>query len=324
MSEFVLKPASRGIIRPLVGFFGLSGSGKTLSALLYARGLVGPNGKIALVDSETGRGSLFSDLVKYEVVDITPPFTPARYQQAFEVAEAGSDIVVMDSLSHEWDGEGGVLEWHEKELQRMAGDNWEKREKCSQAAWVAPKAAHKKFVQRMLRAKGGVVCCLRGERKTRIGKGDNNKTTISTDDFASAIFDQRFFFEMLVNFETVTKDRGGPGGFVRVQRLPHPTAAVLLPGPDEQVSVKHGELMAAWCANPNRLTGQPPKPAEDPEVTRLKREIWELTKAKHNGSRRGLNQWLIDETLISDTEVIETMPKSRLEETLAKVKLKLQ
>ena len=78
MSEFTIKKATRQGVKPLIGMYGKSGSGKTMSALLLARGLAGASGRVVLIDSESGRGSIFADLIPggYSVVDIEPPFSP--------------------------------------------------------------------------------------------------------------------------------------------------------------------------------------------------------------------------------------------------------
>src|SRR5690242_16211194 len=99
MSGFEIKPATRAAVKPLVGLFSESGCGKTYSSLLLARGLVGPTGKIVLIDSESRRGSLYADVLPggYEVLDLEPPFSPARYSQALDAAEkSGAGIVVID------------------------------------------------------------------------------------------------------------------------------------------------------------------------------------------------------------------------------------
>ncbi len=289
MSEFEIKPASRTGVKPLVGMYGKSGSGKTMSALLFARGLAGPNGKICLLDSESGRGSLFADIIPggYSVIEIGPPFSPERYQEAFEVAEKSADVVVIDSLSHEHTGEGGVLDMQEAELDRMAGDNWQKREACKMAAWIKPKMAHKKFLGRILRCRCALICCLRGEEKTHITK-DQGKSKVITDEFSSPIFDPRFLFELLVNFETVQIE--GKGGFVIPRKITHPAIEALLPKRDERIGVKHGEAMAAWAKSPGPIgsaqtttpatstTTAPAAPKQTPAMLDLKKRL--AAKAK--------------------------------------------
>lgn len=271
MSDFTVKPATRQGIKPLVGFYGKSGSGKTFSALLFARGLAGPKGRIALVDSENGRGSLFADIVPggYGVIDLDAPFSPQRYQDAIAAAEQNADVVVVDSLSHEWSGENGVLDMQDAELDRMAGDDWKKREACKMAAWIKPKLAHKQMVMRLLRCKTALICCLRGEEKTHMAKGDDGKNKVITDQFSSPLFDPRFIFELLLNFETLARD--GVGGFVVPRKITHPSIRELLPGPDQQITIAHGEALARWCAAPGKSPVAPP-PIDPMEV--VKKKLW--------------------------------------------------
>jgi hypothetical protein len=93
---------------------GPSGSGKTYSALLIARGLA-PEGRIAMIDTERGSGELYSELLEYDVAPLAPPFTPDRYIELIREAEAsGYGVLVIDSLSHAWAGEGGILDMHDK------------------------------------------------------------------------------------------------------------------------------------------------------------------------------------------------------------------
>ena len=335
-----LKQASRKGVKALVGLYGKSGSGKTLTSLFLARGLVGPEGKIALIDTESGRGSIFADIVPggYSVIDFDSPFSPGAYTEAIESAEKQADVIVVDSLSHEWSGVGGILDWQDKELDRMAGDNWSKRETCKMAAWIKPKQAHKRFIDRLLRLKCPLICCLRGEEKTHIDKGAaGEKTKVITDQFSSPIFDQRFIFEMLINFETVARknDKSGlmEGGFVVPRKITHPSVAPLLPKENEQLGIKFGEALAAWCASagsprPVSLPASvstPQKPSQvNPGAKTLKElevELWTVLKSVRKPGLKswdasGANQWLWDEAILSDTEAAPNLTPIRFSEVI--------
>ena len=324
MSDFEIRPATRQGVKPLVGFYGKSGSGKTMSALLLARGLAGPAGRVVLIDSENGRGSIFADMIPggYGVMDIDAPFSPDRYQQAIATAEKSADVVVVDSMSHEWSGEGGVLDMQDKELDRMAGEDWGKRERCKMAAWIKPKLAHKMMIQRLLRCSTALICCLRGEEKTHSGKDEKGKTVVITDEFSSPLFDQRFIFEMLINFETIAHD--GVGGFVIPRKITHPSVAALLPGANQQITIATGEALARWCAAPGAAQAplaakSPAKPKDD--LASLKRELWALLKDKHGGDKAALQKWVTDELGID--VLLETMEAAGLAEVLAAAKKKL-
>ena len=154
--SFEIRQATRQGVKPLVGFYGKSGSGKTMSALLFARGIVGASGRIVLIDTENKRGSIFADLIpgSYKTLDLDAPFSPDRYQEAIAEAEKVADAIVIDSMSHEWSGEGGVLDWAEEELQRMGGgDNNKMR------SWIKPKMSHKQMIMRLFRCKCALICC---------------------------------------------------------------------------------------------------------------------------------------------------------------------
>ena len=101
-------PATKKRAKLRLALSGPSGSGKTWSALRLASGL---GGKIAVIDTERGSASLYSDAFRFDVCEIEPPYTPERYIEAIHTAEAaGYDVLVIDSLSHAWAGEGGILE----------------------------------------------------------------------------------------------------------------------------------------------------------------------------------------------------------------------
>lgn len=319
--SFEIKQATRTGVKMLAGLYGKSGSGKTLSALYLARGLAGPSGKVRLIDSESGRGSLFADIVPggYEVIEIDPPFSPERYQQAFELAEDGASAVVIDSLTHEHNGEGGVLDMQEAELKRMAGDDYRKREACKMAAWIKPKMEHKKFIQRILRSKVPLICCLRGEEKTHMVKEDG-KNNVVTDEFSSPLFDPRFLFELLVNFETIQRD--GKGGFVVPRKVTHPDIANLLPRDNQQLSIAHGEALAKWCSSGTAPKAEPVADARKGLIA----AIWSAGKSVRGTEKSwdGFEIWALGNKLISDTETIKTLPESRLEEVLRGTKSLLE
>lgn len=108
------KKAIRKQAKLRLALCGPSGSGKTYSALLIAQGLA-PDGRIALIDTERGSGELYSHLADYDAAPLAPPFTPERYIRLIREAEqSGYAVLIIDSLSHAWTGEGGVLDMHDK------------------------------------------------------------------------------------------------------------------------------------------------------------------------------------------------------------------
>ena len=98
-----------------LGLQGPSGSGKTYSALLLANGLSDDWNKIAVIDTENGSADLYAHLGNYQVLQLTKPFTPERYIEAIETCEKqGMKVVIIDSISTEWEGSGGILENHSR------------------------------------------------------------------------------------------------------------------------------------------------------------------------------------------------------------------
>lgn len=292
--SFTIKPATRTGVKPLVGFYGKSGSGKTMSALLFARGLAGPKGRVTLIDSESGRGAIFADLIPggYGIIDLDAPFSPDRYEQAIAAAEAESEVVVVDSMSHEWAGEGGVLDMADAELERMGGgDNNKMR------SWIKPKMAHKQMVMRLLRCRVALICCLRGEEKTHISK-DGGKSKVITDDFSSPLYDPRFIFEMLLNFETVARD--GVGGYVVPRKITHPDIAALLPVDGEQIGEKHGAALAQWCIGGVKLAAQPTAPSDEKKTA--ENDLWAAGKPVRGADWASFKVWMLENALIPDAQ----------------------
>ena len=105
-----LQKASRKKVKIKMGLQGPSGSGKTYSSLLIANGLCNDWSKIAVIDSENHSSELYSNLGAYNVLQITPPFTPEKYIEAIQVCEkAEMEVIIIDSITHEWEY---IIEFH--------------------------------------------------------------------------------------------------------------------------------------------------------------------------------------------------------------------
>lgn len=174
--KFAHRKAVRGKIPLLIGLYGPSGSGKTYTALRLATGIVEVSGgPIFFVDTENGRAKHYADRFDFEHVPFDPPYPPTAYLQAFRYCvEQGAGIIIADSMSHEHEGEGGVLDWHEAEIDRMLGNDkndWKKREARTWAGWVKPKAARTKLVHFMQRSPVHIITCYRAKPKLSIKKG---------------------------------------------------------------------------------------------------------------------------------------------------------
>jgi hypothetical protein len=142
------------------GLDGPSSSGKTTGALLIARGLVGPKGRIAVIDTERGSASLYSDLTEFDTQELNPPFSPERFIEALHDAEQSKyDVVIIDSVTHEWDGSGGCLEINETLARaKFKGNTW--------SAWSETTPRHRAFIDAMLQSPIHVIGTMRSKTET--------------------------------------------------------------------------------------------------------------------------------------------------------------
>lgn len=136
---------------------GPSGSGKTYSALLIAKGI---GGKIAVVDTEKGSASLYSDIAEFDVLELEPPFSPERFIEAIQAAEqAGYDTLVIDSITHEWGGVGGCLELVDTIAKnKYRGNSW--------SAWSDINPRHRLFLDSILRSPMHIIATMRSKTET--------------------------------------------------------------------------------------------------------------------------------------------------------------
>lgn len=151
---FEIRKAQRQGARLLIQLSGVSGSGKTYSALQVAYGLAGGNAdKIVLIDTENRRGSLYANALPepFNILDFYAPFSPERYIDAIEAASKhGAEVIVIDSVSHEWESEGGC-EWIANQTRFPD--------------WKRAKALHKRFMTYMLQSPAHIIACTRAREK---------------------------------------------------------------------------------------------------------------------------------------------------------------
>jgi len=148
----MFQKAERKKARLRLALCGPAGSGKTYSALQIAQGL---GGRVALIDTEHESGSLYADLCEFDTAPITPPYTPDKYRAAITAAEtAGYSVLIIDSFSHAWAGEGGLLDMHDKATAATRSGN-------SYTAWREITPQHNALVESVLGARLHVIATLR-------------------------------------------------------------------------------------------------------------------------------------------------------------------
>ncbi len=165
---FSYAPDDGGDEPLLVGIMGPPGGGKTFSALRLATGICRVRGgKPCVIDTEKRSGKYKSSF-SFDRIVFEPPFVPEDFLSAIrKTVSDGAGAIIVDSMSDEHEGEGGVLDWHDKELDRMAGDDWAKRERCTQAAWIKPKASRRALINGLLQIKTPMIFCFRAREKTK-------------------------------------------------------------------------------------------------------------------------------------------------------------
>lgn len=308
---FESKKASRGGVKPLIGFFSESGGGKTYTALLVARGLVGPTGNIQQIDTEAGRGELYSDIIPggYNTIRMSEPFAPSRYVEAVRFAEQqGADVIVIDQISNAWEGIGGVLD--------LAGQNEESGKK-GLAVWKTPKMEHAKMMVRLLQSPCPIIVCLRAKYKSRQVK-QNGKTEIVKDDYLTPIQADDFVFEMTTHAQLNLNHS------IIVTKISHPGLRDCFPADNtEPLSLATGEAIARWAANPGKASGPQTKAAPSGRQA-LKRALCEAVKARAGVDPAGVEKWLWEEGLLDgEHERLAEISDERMQEITNKVSGKI-
>jgi hypothetical protein len=261
---FTFRPAVRENVGLLIGLIGESGSGKTMTAMRLAKGICADR-RFAVIDTEGGRAKHYADFFAFDHGDLTPPFTPERYLEAIQTADKERyPVIIVDSMSHEHAGEGGLLDWQEAELDRMAGQDWKKRDACAMAAWVKPKRAHKEMVQRLLQVRAHLILCFRADPKVKMEKQlvDGKEKTVIVDVGFQPVCEKSLPYEMTVSFLLSSKKPGVPDNPLKLQKQHR--SMFLRTNPDDgsllPISEECGRLIDAWARGA-------PKPEKAPIVT---------------------------------------------------------
>jgi hypothetical protein len=170
---FEAKPAVREASGLLISLVGPSGGGKTCSGLRLATGIqrvVG--GDIYVIDTENGRALHYAEDFKFTHVRFSAPFSPLDYLEAMRFcAKSGAKTIMVDSTSHEHDGPGGVLEWHDREVLRLMKLWNTTAEKANLPAWNEPKRARKRLINEMLQFNVNIILTFRAKEKLEFRRG---------------------------------------------------------------------------------------------------------------------------------------------------------
>jgi hypothetical protein len=182
-----LRKATRKKAKIRLGLSAISGGGKTYSAILIAKGLCGDLSKVAIIDTENGSADLYAHLGDYNVLSLAPPFSPERYIEAIRSCEKeGMEVIIIDSISQEWDGKGGCLEI----VESLGG-------KYQDWAKVTPR--HQAFLESILHSPSHIITTVRRKQDYEMIK-DGNKVKIEKAGLRE-ITREGFEYELTINLE---------------------------------------------------------------------------------------------------------------------------
>lgn len=160
------KKAEKKLTSLKIAITGPSGSGKTYSALRIASGL---GEKIAVIDTENSSACLYSDAFKFDVLEVEPPYTLDKYLGGIIAAEkANYDVIVIDSISHAWAGEGGLLEKKSALDSRGSGSGY--------TNWASITKEHEAFKSKILNSKAHLICTMRSKQDYVLEMNDKGKS----------------------------------------------------------------------------------------------------------------------------------------------------
>ncbi|MFD0762721.1 AAA family ATPase [Lutibacter aestuarii] len=221
-----LKQAQRSQVKLRLGLSGASGFGKSYSALLLAYGITNDWRKIAIIDTENNSASLYSHLGDFNVLTLEEPYSPERYIEAIKTCEKASmEVIIIDSITHEWQGKGGCLQLHEQLGGRF--QDWAK---------VSPR--HQAFIDAILQSCCHIITTTRRKIDYSLDSDQNGRTKVIKHG-TKEITREGFEYELTTNFELIndkhlavaSKDRTG----------------LFMNKPEFVITKGTGKILKDWC-----------------------------------------------------------------------------
>lgn len=194
------KEAKRHEIRLKMAMSGLSGSGKTLSALRFFKGFLSDVSSLGFVQTEAGRAQLYLDKIgPFKILEMEPPFTPMKFVEAIQAAEkAGLKALVIDSLSDEWAGLGGALDMHTAASEVV---------KNSFTAWKKVTPQHEALFNAILASPLHIICTMKKKSDYVMETNDRGKQQpkkVGLADVQREGVEYRFMVQFNIDLETHT------------------------------------------------------------------------------------------------------------------------
>lgn len=220
-----LRKATRKKAKIRLGLSAVSGGGKTMSALLIGYGLCGDWTKIAVIDTENNSADLYAHLGDFNVLPLAPPYSPERYIESIKTCEAaGMEVIITDSITHEWDGKGGCLQ-----IQEQLGGKYQD--------WAKVTPRHQAFIDAILQSPCHMITTVRRKQDYEMSKDKDGKVKVEKAGLKE-VTREGFEYELTINLEmdirhnaTASKDRTG----------------LFMGGNPFIPTIETGEMIKEWC-----------------------------------------------------------------------------
>ena len=220
-----LQTAERKRVKLRLNIASPSGFGKTYSALLIAYGITGNWQKIAVIDTENDSASLYSHLGEYKTLKLIPPYTPDRYIEAIKICEdAGMEVIIIDSITHVWKGQGGLLEY-----QNSLGGRYQD--------WAKATPLYQKWLTAILQSKSHIITTNRKKQGYNMIT-EGNKTKVEKAGLDDEIRDG-YEYEMTVALEIVNDKHLARASKDRTQ--------LFVDKPEFVITIATGKTILNWC-----------------------------------------------------------------------------
>lgn len=233
----MFKRAERTQAKIKIAITGPSGAGKTYSALRLAKGM---GKRIAVIDTENGSASLYSDTFQFDTLEFAPPFTTEKYIEGIRAAEAaGYDVLIIDSITHAWTGEGGLLQEKEAIDARGKGNSY--------TNWGTITKKHEIFKAAMLHSKMHLIATMRSKQDYQQteegGKKKVVKLGLAPQQREGMEYEFTVVFDIAMNHEAeASKDRTG-----------------LFTGKYFKITEQIGEAIRDWLASAKAVEATTPE-----------------------------------------------------------------
>ena len=235
MSVINIRKAVRAGSKVVLGIAGQSGSGKTYTALKIARGMVDRADEIGFLDTENKRGSLYADILDapFMIGDLYAPFSPSRYADAIKAfQDSGVKVLVIDSGSHEHEGEGGL-----EDIAQLPITQGKKM-----PDWKGAKMEHKKFMRAMLQSDMHVIVTFRAREKMDF-KNPNKPTTLGIQ----PICEKNVMFEMTASMMMFNE-----GANQQFLKMPEALRHIFGAG-QGYLNESHGKALIEWVNSGEKI-----------------------------------------------------------------------